>query len=1020
MRSTFTSPPRCLCRTSMLLLSVGLLACALAAPCPPATAQINSQVVPRDIYYRAFEPYYLGEYREAREGFREAARGGVINVDGRWVDSICYHTMMGECHYHMGELTQALEHYDAALKIQLAYKDWMLRVEFPATIAASNSTRRTRINWGVTSRKTVLGEFPDKMLTFVGRLDNERVVREGGVVEPPEFRPVRVQEVVRCSALAMRRRHDIMGPTCKYDPLTDELIHAFSRRSAPPNHWAQGWIDAQLGFAYAAAGRVPEAMATLEKAVQIAGMYDHPVTAAALLELGKLHYGLGKYDVAARFFHEATLSAAQFNQFDDMEEAFRFATITHLVTEKKGLYPPLSNAIAWTRNEGSRPLQASLLVTAAENSLAQGQTAAAGGYLVQAERIIMRNELRGSSLGARYLYQTAHVDFQRGNTAAGSTNLAAAIAFQKKGSRRLFQIGLADKLFIGGGISPRVAGRLFDDVLREPTAGDWSSDPLETFSVLLTPHPLPLEHWLELKLLDKKDQLEALEIADRIRRHRYFTTLPFGGRLLALRWILEAPKEALSDAAVLQRQALLVKYPEYAELSRQAREARDKLRRLPLAPEDEEQTKTQAKLLADFGRMSQAQELMLTDIALRREPSEFVFPPLPDAKKIQESLPERTLALAFLNTSHGLHVFMLGRDRLSHDVVSDPLSVRVAVAGLFRGMGHYDRNRILDDRQLSDESWKAPARDLLELFVEKKELVTGIFDKYDELVVVPDGLLWYVPFEALQVADGDETLPLISKVRVRYAPTLSTILPDARGHGRADRVAVVTGKLFPRDDEAIAGSAFDTIRAHLAGSERLSSKLPAPSSLVSSVCDQLIVLDEIESDGDTLYSWSPMQLDQGKPGSTLASWLALPWDGPDQIVVPGFHTPAADGLKNGGSGDEIFLNICGLMSTGTRTILLSRWRTGGQTSFDLTREFVQQLSRLPAAKAWQRSIQLTRIGDLDPEIEPRFKSTNLETIAKGDHPFFWSGYLLVDTGSDPRFREPELEEVPDAAGAAEK
>ena len=37
------------------------------------------------------------------------------------------------------------------------------------------------------------------------------------------------------------------------------------------------------------------------------------------------------------------------------------------------------------------------------------------------------------------------------------------------------------------------------------------------------------------------------------------------------------------------------------------------------------------------------------------------------------------------------------------------------------------------------------------------------------------------------------------------------------------------------------------------------------------------------------------------------------------------------------------------MSTGVRTILISRWRPGGQSSFDLVREFRKscRISRLP-------------------------------------------------------------------------
>ena len=54
---------------------------------------------------------------------------------------------------------------------------------------------------------------------------------------------------------------------------------------------------------------------------------------------------------------------------------------------------------------------------------------------------------------------------------------------------------------------------------------------------------------------------------------------------------------------------------------------------------------------------------------------------------------------------------------------------------------------------------------------------------------------------------------------------------------------------------------------------------------------------------------------------------------------------------------------------------------------------------MPArADAWQRSVQVTMETPLDFNREPRIKkSTSGEGMTAG-HPFFWSGYMLVDTG----------------------
>jgi hypothetical protein len=88
-----------------------------------------------------------------------------------------------------------------------------------------------------------------------------------------------------------------------------------------------------------------------------------------------------------------------------------------------------------------------------------------------------------------------------------------------------------------------------------------------------------------------------------------------------------------------------------------------------------------------------------------------------------------------------------------------------------------------------------------------------------------------------------------------------------------------------------------------------------------------------------------------------------------------------------------------MLSTGARTLLISRWRTGGQSSLDLVREFAQELPHTSPSDAWQRAVLLLMEGRLNAAAEPRIKRTVGEQPIRGDHPFFWSGYMLVDSGS---------------------
>ena len=144
----------------------------------------------------------------------------------------------------------------------------------------------------------------------------------------------------------------------------------------------------------------------------------------------------------------------------------------------------------------------------------------------------------------------------------------------------------------------------------------------------------------------------------------------------------------------------------------------------------------------------------------------------------------------------------------------------------------------------------------------------------------------------------------------------------------------------------------------------------------------------------------PVALDRSKATGSLATWLTLPWGAPQVVVLPGHHTAAEGALKKNASGNDLFLSTCGLMASGVRTILIARWRTGGQSSFDLTREFLQELPHMDPAAAWQRSVQVVSESPLDLEREPRVKNSSAEgSEPKGNHPFFWAGYIVVNSGS---------------------
>ena len=1019
MNLSTTTHPMQMCKLlgKRLLIAAAVVALTLSIV-PTLCAQGRSKSAPHDGYFFSFGAFWDGDFATAAKNFRDSAKSGVKSTEGRWIDSICYHTMLGESYYHMGDNASALDQYSSALQLYLAHRDWMLRVDFPANIDREQNLN-TNITWGVSTRTAPIGHFPDKFQSMQGRLDNDQVVQKGGVVSPPILYPVHVSEVVRCTAVALSRRRELMGPVSEHDPLTAQLVDALSRRPGPPNHWAQCWIELELGLAYAAAGKIPQAVSELQKAILAGGTFDHPLTCLALLELGKLAFEQGKYDVALTMFSEATFSAAYFDRYEVMEEAFRYAAVTHVVSGQKGPMAGLAAASGWAKQKRIRMMNITVLTSLAETLDYAGDAAGAADAIAQARREMARAEMANGAGGARLNYQAAKIFLRAGNPTAAKQPLAAALAYQQVASKWLFHIALADRTIAAGGVTERIGDILYTQLLREPNAIDFSHDPLDTLAMLSTPHPLPYEHWLELVLL-RKEQERAIEIADRIRRHRFFSALTLGGRVHALRWILEAPQEMLSQTAVLQKQDLQVRYPILAELTKQVARTKAALDALPLATEDQEQRKQQAALLLELAKLSTAEELLLEQVSLERVPSEFAFPPIRTVREVQGALADGVLVLVYLQTSRNVYAFAFTKDKYATFVVETPAKVRLDTAEMLRLIGNYDRTQPVDPSAIASEAWKVPAAKILKQLTNNAKAED--WAKYREVVVVPDGPLWYVPFEALQIplADGKTTQSLATTAAIRYTPMMSLVLPDGRGKKPLSRTAVIVGRMIPREDEAIVQSNSAAILGAIPGSTTLPTPVVAPGGTLSATIDRLILYGDIDEPSKGPLEWSPLQLDRGKPLSTLSDWMMLPFAGPDEVIIPGYHTPAEYALKRGGTGDEVFLSVMGLLSSGSRSLLLSRWRVGGQSTQALVREYVQELPHASASEAWRRSVQLFRAGRLDPAAEPRLKSTTVASDLPADHPFFWGGYMLVDTASQPGVPSDPVDAVARPAPAEEK
>lgn len=970
----------------------------------PEAEAVQGQL-PRAGYYNNYArtaPYYLADYDDAFKNFKRGYGAAYRFGTRRHLDSICYLTMMGECNFHMGEYAQAVDFYEQALNLYLSYQaeGWQARVTVPPIISANdNAFVNARVTWGVPRKRSSVARLPSSFSMLFGNLQSEQTLQTGGVVQNAEIYQVDVVEVMRCTALCLHRRRTIKGPITKYDPLTDRLVSGLSVGGVGNGTVMGAFNGVLLGIAYSSMEEYGKAAETLVASMQIKGL-DHALKPVALVELAQIAAITENYTEATVLAMEASYSAATFAQFDLVEEALGVGTSAHLMTSRTP-FQPLENAIGWAKIKDARMMQASLTVKLAECYAEAGDARTARTVLRSiGNAISSRNSLGNAVVSARLKYVLALAEFLEGDFRGGMSGLSAALKHFQKGSRWLYQLSLTNQLVANQAITERQAELLYAALLRDPTEKDWKTDPMETIAYLVSPHVGAMEVWFDI-VVSRLNHQDALEIADLVRRHRFFSSLPLGGRLMAFRWIIHAPTESISQTALAQRTNFLNTNAVYKSLYDRANLIRTELLTLPIKPDPQSpEGRQQLALLEELATISNQQEANLASLALRREPAEMAFPPQLKMSEFQEMLKPEQLAMVSLVTARGYHTFLMNSKSIEYKGMNDGRQVLRSVAGLLKDTGLMEP--ALDVKALSDESWKKTAREFKEnLFGEGSDVNWA---KFKELIVVPDGVLWYVPFEILPVGEGDEEKYLSELVDIRYSPTLFLAIGSQRPARPVERSAVVTARMNQRGEAELSNLEFAKLVQNLPDAIQFDTPIRVPSNYFASLFDQLVVWSEIRPTKSGPLAMTPMQIDLGNEGTTLQSWMSLPWDGPEHVVMPGFQSDGGAGMRGNKNGTDLFLTSIGLMASGSRTALISRWATGGKTALELTGQYATNLNADGSVKAVREAREFTRELDVDFENEPRIRFKKTDPAIKAEHPFFWASHMLF---AIPDNRKPE-------------
>lgn len=1006
------------------LLVAGLAGCASLSAASARAQQPDvfqpgpgQRTVPSQAYDVGFATLASGDFQAALQIARREYQGSIQFGGQRWIDSIAAATLLGECQYELGSLREAVAAYEDAMLLATMHGDWLLSVQFPPQRLRPLAQNRVA-TWGKSGRGAAPAAIPETMSIRQGGADPAQVLRKGGVLSAPVNFPIRPQEIMRALVIAIYRYGCITGELAgDARPLSD-LSRSLAKRQAAPAHYSQAWVDVAMGMSLWVEGRSDEAFARFKSGLLVENQFDHPLTAWALIGMGRIALNAGRDAEAAQLFEEATFTAADFGDARALEEAFRWAFTAHVVAGSRGVPPAITGGAAWSR--ATLPvLHARLIAMQAECLALAGDPQAATKALAAIDGRVLRGDPGRGLCGIDAAYAAATIAYRAGESEAGDRELTRALATMQPREPRLFQTSrLVEWVRAGSAaVSDRRAHELFLVLLGDPPPRAFAIDPVGTLATMSASRQDAFETWIAVA--GRRSLEEGLAAAEAAVRGRWLEHQAWGGRGVAIEGLLAGPPETLPPAQADRRALLLARHPQLAA-------AVDGMARLGsvLREADREGGAARPDDWREYKRLATIRSGLVAALAAGREPTAMTFPPLVSPAEIRGRLRPGEVILSFHWTASSLMGVLESRDGRAVWEVKNPGTLAREIAGLARSLCLFDAAAPVPTERLATSEWQLAA-ERIERLIFKDARINLADDAVEELVIVPDGLLWYVPFEILPVGTGRDpaavgTQPprLRDTCTIRYCPTRSLAVDRFAARQPDGLIGIRVGRMHRSDTPDTVRARADRLASSLDRAVVLDDSPEAPLVLAASLVDALAIFEEIPWDAE---SRPLIPGGHGRPTVSFTEWVASPRKRPGLVTLTGFQSAMGQGLAKTPQrpGEELFLAVTDLLAAGAKTALVSRWRMGGLTDAQLVEEFVRDVERsrgptgmTSAAASWHRAVEIVAAEEPDIAREPRLAQSADAAILDGRHPLFWSGYLLVDCGPGDR---PDPAPAPPAA-----
>ena len=978
----------------------------------------GGRTVPSQTYDLAQRALAYGNFSGALELAQKEYKGCLKFGTERWIDSAAAAAIVGECLFETGRYREAVGFYNEAITHASSYGNWLQDIRFPNQPLKARNDRPQQL-WGPLPRNITRSDLPSRLTIRLGTSDPQNVLQGGGVLSAPIEYPVRPHEIMRSLAISLYRRADLLGPLAKDGRALENISSWLQQRPAPQNHFSQAWIDVCLGIVYWSEARNEQALPLLNRGSLLETQFDHSLTPWALLVAGRIAIDAGDFERATKVLEQATFAAAVQEDARALEEAFRWAANAHLALDGR-LPQSVASAIKWSEKQ-LPSLSLRLLSNATAVLAEQGDIQQAARSAFKLNQLLENSQLSLGRCGAYFKYAGALIAYSGGNNAQGDAEYGKALTLARACSPTLFQTQLLTDAILRkeSAYSDREASNLFKGLLADSQTISVQTDPLDAIAVISTDRSSAFNAWLAVTqnifLTNSRGDEAWLDAVEHERRNRWLANRPLGGRRDNLLHLLSNTAE-ISDEDSLLRKKILAHYPDVSTNLSTIDAIRLSLRQSLLKSEDsplDTEIDSTSKMWKEFASRNRVLQNQVNFIAAGRNIFPLHFPPLLETPAIRERLVDKQRLLTFTWTKAGLFASLEASKQAASWRVSRPDEVRKIIISLARSLSLYHPLRPVETNRLDNNEWRQHVETLASLLFEDSTVSLHAHHEYDELIVVPDGLLWYLPFELLPVfrkkqnIDDDAHLRLRDVCLLRYSPSRSLAVRSRIKAPVASLTEVHASLTYRNNTSKQASALLARVQAALPDALVLSStETKDPVGGSASLADNLLVFDELPMPG--MSANRPLIATHGgRPGMSFNEWLIAPAKTARCVVLTGMQTQASEGLNNltAPPGNDLFMAAMDLIATGTETAVLSRWNVGGQIAIDLGIEFVkdrqheaQQDTSLPAAESWQRAVDLVTAEQPDFDREPRIKVVDSVILQNAKHPFFWAGYTLIDCG----------------------